>query len=285
MKNNNKKRMRLAAILLKTLSFLILLIAFSCTPDETQVVAEFQDLVMSEEFDTDGLIDPKIWTLETGTGVNGWGNNELQYYTDRTENASVQNGILIVKAIKEDYNGASYTSARLITKDSLEQQYGRFEARIKLPTGQGMWPAFWLLGANNGDGTDGSEVWPNSGEIDIMEYRGQEPTIIHGSIHGPGYSGANPITKSYALENDRFDTGFHVFGIEWTESYINYYVDDVLYNQITREQVEEKGTWVFDQPFFIIINLAVGGDYPGAPNAETVFPQTMLVDYVKVYKK
>jgi beta-glucanase (GH16 family) len=285
MKNNNKKRMRLAAILLKTLSFLILLIAFSCTPDETQVVAEFQDLVMSEEFDTDGLIDPKIWTLETGTGVNGWGNNELQYYTDRTENASVQNGILIVKAIKEDYNGASYTSARLITKDSLEQQYGRFEARIKLPTGQGMWPAFWLLGANNGDGTDGTEVWPNSGEIDIMEYRGQEPTIIHGSIHGPGYSGANPITKSYALENDRFDTGFHVFGIEWTESYINYYVDDVLYNQITREQVEEKGTWVFDQPFFIIINLAVGGDYPGAPNAETVFPQTMLVDYVKVYKK
>ena len=285
MKNNNKKRMRLAAILLKTLSFLILLIAFSCTPDETQVVAEFQDLVMSEEFDTDGLIDPKIWTLETGTGVNGWGNNELQYYTDRTENASVQNGILIVKAIKEDYNGASYTSARLITKDSLEQQYGRFEARIKLPTGQGMWPAFWLLGANNGDGTDGTEVWPNSGEIDIMEYRGQQPTIIHGSIHGPGYSGANPITKSYALENDRFDTGFHVFGIEWTESYINYYVDDVLYNQITREQVEEKGTWVFDQPFFIIINLAVGGDYPGAPNAETVFPQTMLVDYVKVYKK
>ena len=118
-----------------------------------------------------------------------------------------------------------------------------------------------------------------------MEYRGQAPTIIHGSLHGPGYSAANPITKSYALENDRFDNDFHIFGIEWTASYINYYVDDVLYNQITREQVEEKGVWVFDQPFFIMINLAVGGDFVGAPNNETVFPQTMLVDYVKVYKK
>ena len=108
---------------------------------------------------------------------------------------------------------------------------------------------------------DGTEIWPNSGEIDIMEYRGQAPTIIHGSLHGPGYSAANPITKSYALENDRFDNDFHIFGIEWTASYINYYVDDVLYNQITREQVEEKGVWVFDQPFFIMINLAVGGRF------------------------
>lgn len=285
MDKKNKKSMRMTTILLKTFSLVGLLIAFSCTPDETQVVAEFQDLVFYDEFDTDGLINPDIWGLSDGTGTDGWGNNELQYYTDRTENASVRKGILTIKAIKEDYSGAAYTSARLSTKGLKEQKYGRFEARIKLPTGQGIWPAFWLLGANNGDGTNGTEIWPNSGEIDIMEYRGQAPTIIHGSLHGPGYSAANPITKSYALENDRFDNDFHIFGIEWTASYINYYVDDVLYNQITREQVEEKGVWVFDQPFFIMINLAVGGDFVGAPNNETVFPQTMLVDYVKVYKK
>ena len=142
-----------------------------------------------------------------------------------------------------------------------------------------------MLGANCGDGTADTEVWPNCGEIDIMEYRGQEPTVVHGSVHGPGYAAGNAITKSYVLENDRFDTGFHVFGIEWSPEYINYYVDDVLYNQITRQQVQEKGTWVFDQPFYIIINLAVGGNFIGAPIEETVFPQTMLIDYVRVYNK
>jgi len=116
-----------------------------------------------------------------------------------------------------------------------------------------------------------------------MEYRGQEPTIVHGSIHGPGYSAGEAVTKSLALENDRFDTGFHVFGIEWTPEYINYYVDDTLYNQIKREDV--PGEWVFDRPFYIIINLAVGGSFVGSPNSETVFPQTMLIDYVRVYKQ
>ena len=285
MDKNNKNSMRITTPLLKTLCVLVLLIAFSCNPDETQTVAEFKNLVLSDEFDTDNKINTDIWTFDIGTGSNGWGNNEEQFYTKRTENVSVQNGILIIKALKEDYSGSDYTSSKILTKGLKEQAYGRFEARIQLPTGQGMWPAFWLLGANCGDGTADTEVWPNCGEIDIMEYRGQEPTVVHGSVHGPGYAGGNAITKTYALENDRFDTGFHVFGIEWTPEYINYYVDDVLYNQITRQQVEEKGTWVFDQPFYIIINLAVGGNFIGAPNEETVFPQTMLIDYVRVYNK
>ena len=285
MDKNNKNSMRITTTLLKTFGVLVLLIAFSCNPDETQTVAEFKNLVLSDEFDTDDFIDSDIWTFDIGNGTNGWGNNEEQFYTKRTENVSVQNGTLIIKAIKEDYSGSDYTSSKILTKGLKEQAYGRFEARIQLPTGQGMWPAFWLLGANCGDGTADTEVWPNCGEIDIMEYRGQEPTVVHGSVHGPGYAGGNAITKTYALENDRFDTGFHVFGIEWTPEYINYYVDDVLYNQITREQVEEKGTWVFDQPFYIIINLAVGGNFIGAPNEETVFPQTMLIDYVRVYNK
>ena len=123
--------------------------------------------------------------------------------------------------------------------------------------------------------------WPQCGEIDIMEYRGQEPTLTNGTLHGPGYSAGNSITKAYELENDRFDNDFHIFGIEWGPEYINFYVDDVLYNQLTPEDV--TGEWVYDQPFFIIINMAVGGDFVGAPNESTVFPQTMYVDYVRVY--
>jgi len=184
---------------------------------------------------------------------------------------------LIISAKKESYKGASYTSARIMSKGKFEQAYGRFEARIRLPYGQGMWPAFWLLGNNIDD-----VQWPNCGEIDIMENRGQEPSITHGTVHGPGYSGGSAITKSYDLVNDRFDTDFHVFGIEWGPQYINFYVDDVLYNQITPDDV--PGEWVFDRPFYIVLNLAVGGSFVGSPNSETSFPQTMLVDYVRVYK-
>jgi beta-glucanase (GH16 family) len=236
---------------------------------------------MQDEFDTDGAPNSTIWGYDLGTGNSltgaGWGNNELQYYTKRTENVKVENGYLLITAEKESYNGASYTSARLTTKGLFDQAYGRFEARIRLPYGQGIWPAFWLLGANI------DEVgWPQCGEIDIMEYRGQQPTKLLGTVHGPGYSGGASITKSYSLLNDRFDTGFHIFGIEWGPKYINYYVDNVLYNQITPADV--TGEWVFDHPFYIIINLAVGGNFVGNPNSETVFPQTMLVDYVRVYK-
>ena len=134
-----------------------------------------------------------------------------------------------------------------------------------------------------GDNSNGTVVWPQVGEIDIMEYRGQDPTVVHGSVHGPGYSAGEAITKSYTLENDRFDTGFHIFGIEWGPKYINFYVDDVLYNQITPKDV--TGDWVFDNnEFYIIMNLAVGGSFAGNPSSETVFPQTMMVDYVRVYQ-
>jgi len=247
----------------------------SCSTDETQTVANFHTITMQDEFDQDGAPNSSIWTYDIGG--NGWGNNELQYYTDRSQNVAVQNGYLIITAEKENFEEASYTSARILSKGLFEQAYGRFEARIKLPWGQGIWPAFWLLG-----GDIDTNNWPNCGEIDIMEYRGQNPTTVLGTVHGPGYSGGESISKSYSLTNDRFDTGFHVFGIEWTPDYINYYVDDVLYNQITPEDV--TGEWVFNKPFFIIINLAVGGSFVGSPNAETVFPQTMLVDYVRVYQ-
>ena len=261
----------------------VLIFTISCETSEKQTVTNFDELVMQDEFDIDGPPNSDLWTYAIGTGVNGWGNNELQYYTKRKENIKVENGVLLITAKKENLEGSSYTSARILTRGNFEQKYGRFEARIRLPYGQGLWPAFWLLGSNcnSANGTPESN-WPDCGEIDIMEYRGQDPTIVLGSVHGPGYSGGEAITKQYELENDRFDTNFHVFGIEWAPDHINYYVDDVLYNQITPDDV--TGNWVFDQPFFIILNLAVGGDFVNAPNNETVFPQTMLVDYVRVYK-
>lgn len=264
-------------------AFLLGLIAFSffsCDPDETQTVTTFENVVMEENFDGTEL-DTSLWSYDIGDGssqgLSGWGNNELQYYTDRPENVKVEDGILNITARKEAYEEASYTSGRILTKLNFDQKYGRFEARMKLPWGQGLWPAFWLLGA------DIDEVgWPQTGEIDIMEYRGQEPTRIHGSVHGPGYSGAEAVSKSYNLEGDRFDTDFHVFGIEWGKDYINFYVDDDLYNQITPEDVD--GEWVYNKPFYILINMAVGGSFVGSPTEDTVFPQTLEIDYVRVYQ-
>jgi beta-glucanase (GH16 family) len=279
-----KFKIRTKAIFFSFLMLTAFTLVFSgCSTDETQTVTNFTELVMQDEFDIDGNLDSALWSFDIGNGEGtdagpGWGNNELQYYTDRKENITVQNGILIITAKKESYEGSSYTSAKILTKGKFSQAYGRFEARMRLPYGQGMWPAFWLLGDNI------DEVkWPNCGEIDIMENRGQEPSITNGTVHGPGYSGGQAITKSYDLVNDRLDTGFHVFGIEWGPKYINFYVDDVLYNQITPADV--TGEWVFDRPFYIIINLAVGGSFVGSPNSETSFPQTLLVDYVRVYKK
>jgi beta-glucanase (GH16 family) len=257
----------------------LIVMVFSCSSDETQTVTNFDQLVMADEFNTDGAPNPALWTVFEGTAFNG----EQQYYTSRPENIKVEDGMLHITALRESFMGSNYTSARIETNGLFEKQYGRFEARIKLPWGQGIWPAFWMLGNECEENDElGAINWPNCGEIDIMEYRGQNPTIVSGAVHGPGYSGGNPIIKEYELVNDRFDTGFHVFGIEWGEGYINFYVDDVLYNQITPEDV--TGDWVFNNPFFMILNVAVGGGFVGSPSNATVFPQTMLVDYVRVYE-
>ncbi|WP_052188357.1 family 16 glycosylhydrolase [Cellulophaga sp. Hel_I_12] len=268
-------------VVLKSFFLVIfLMVNQSCAVDDTQTVVNFTELTMQDEFDTDGAPDSAIWGYDIGTGQNGWGNQELQYYTDRPENVTINNGIMIITAQQENFQGSSYTSARLLTKNKFSQTYGRFEARIRVPYGQGIWPAFWMLGVPE----DQDEIWPNIGEIDIMEIRGQEPTKLIGSLHGPGYSGGEAISKEYVLQNDRLDTGFHIYGIEWGPDYVNHYIDDVLYNQTTPDDLPEGSEWVFDNDFYILINVAVGGTFVGAPNAETVFPQTMLVDYVRAYK-
>jgi len=290
---------------LAPLFFGLLICLSSCNEDTKQTVVTKFNLVMEDNFDVDGAPNPANWTFDVGRGPlgNGWGNNELQFYTDRPENAIVQNGYLIISAKQEAYAGASYTSARLKTRNKIEKQYGRFEARIKLPLGQGLFPAFWMLGSDycespafNDAGQvicdssspsfeAGNVLWPQCGEIDIMEYLGNKPTEVFGTIHGPGFFGGESLSKKYSLPNGRFDTDFHVFGVEWTDSYINWYVDDVLYSQITRGDVEEKGgEWVFDKSFFMLLNLAVGGNLPGSPNVNTTFPQQMIVDYVRIYQ-
>ena len=242
-------------------------------------------LVWSDEFSAanGSLPDSSKWIMETGG--NGWGNNELETYTNRAQNAHVQDGNLVITANKETFTGSDgitrqYTSARLKTAGLFEQKYGRFEARIKITQGQGMWPAFWMLG--NNIGTVG---WPACGEIDIMENIGKEPSIAHGSMHGLGYSGANGLTGGYTLPSGKLADDFHIFAIEWETSVVRFYVDGNLYETRTPADLPTGKTWVFDHPFFILLNVAVGGDWPGNPDNTTVFPQNMLVDYVRVYTK
>ncbi len=281
MKKENKMKLTTLSLLPKRVLLLAtLIIAFGCATDDTQTVVNFTELTFQDEFETDGAPDPTKWSFDIGNGPNndGWGNQELQYYTDRTENVTVNSGYLIITINKEDFQGSSYTSARMVTKGLFEQQYGRFEARMRLPYGKGYWPAFWMLGADID-----TNPWPGCGEIDIMENAGAFPTFTSSAVHGPGYNGGLAIFKAYELEKERVDTEFHVYGAEWGPGYINFYVDDVLYNQVTPEDV--TGEWVFDNgPFYMLLNVAVGGTFDGPPNEETVFPQTMLVDYVRVYK-
>src|SRR5258706_6483235 len=247
-------------------------------------------LVFADEFNgaSGSSIDSTKWTMQTGG--NGWGNKELQYYTDSRENAYLDGkGHLVIKTIMQDlplsykcwYGQCKYTSARLMTKNKFAQKCGRFEAGIKIPRGIGMWPAFWMLG------NDIDKVhWPQCGEIDIMENIGREPSTVHGTIHGPGYSGANGIGAPYnLLKNKVFADDFHVYSTVWSENQINFYVDSNLYKTITPKDLPAGKQWVYDHPFFMILNLAIGGNWGGAPDDATVFPQTMLVDYVRVYNE
>lgn len=239
------------------------------------VWADWQ-LVWSDEFSQpDGSApDPAKWGYDTGS--SGWGNNEWQYYTARTNNARIENGHLVIEAHAESYGGTNHTSARLLTRNKGSWTYGRIEARIKVPRGQGIWPAFWMLGENIG-----SVGWPKCGEIDIMEHIGREPRKVYGTVHGPGYSGGGGVGGSFTLPVGLADD-FHVFAVEWSTNLIRWYLDGTNYFNVTPANIGGSA-WVFDHPHFILLNVAVGGNWPGYPDATTVFPQRMLVDYVRVY--
>ncbi len=255
-------------------------------------------LVWSDEFDgpSGSAPDPKKWTYDLGG--EGWGNNELETYTNRRENSHIENGNLVITARKENFEGSDhiareYTSARLKTQGLFTQAFGRFEARIKIPQGQGIWPAFWMLGDNIK--TIG---WPKCGEIDIMENIGKEPATVHGSIHGPLSNGTSTdLTAPAKLASGKnFYENFHIYAVEWEPAEIRFYVDQTLFATYTpQSQInipgstapptpsEIAGSWVFDHPYFLLLNVAVGGDWPGPPDATSAYPQSMLIDYVRVY--
>ena len=246
-------------------------------------------LVWSDEFSgPDGSApDPSKWTYDTGG--KGWGNTELECYTNRLQNAQINGGNLVITAQQEnapfvcsDGSTNSYTSARLKTQGLFSQAYGRFEARIKVSAGQGMWPAFWMLGK---DITTAG--WPTCGEIDIMENIGTEPGTVHGSLHGPSTTTrTSDATSIFTLPaGQAFADDFHLFAVEWERGVVRFYVDSNLYATFTESQWPAGGTWVFDHSFFIILNVAVGGNWPGSPDSSTVFPRHLLVDYVRVYTR
>lgn len=252
----------------------------SCDNDEKQNVAQKNwEMVWNDEFEgaAQTLPDASKWGYDLGNN-NGWGNQELQNYTNKPENVSLDGeGNLVLTALN---NGGSFTSARIKTKELFSQTYGRFEARLKTPYGPGIWPAFWMLGADID-----SNPWPQCGEIDIMELRGQMPNIIAGTLHGPGYSGGNAITASHALYQSRYDVDYHVFAVEWNADKIDFFMDNYLYQSLSKADISKKGEWVYDSNFFMILNVAVGGNYAGFPTSQTPFPQKMIIDYVRVYKE
>lgn len=232
--------------------------------------------------------DPAIWSYEIGG--QGWGNHEWQYYTDLPTNAALDgqsNLIITARPITESqppqcwYGPCRFTSARLVTQQHFVFTYGLIEARIRLPFGQGIWPALWMLGENFSD-----KGWPECGEIDIMENIGKEPGIVHGTVHGPGYCGANGIGSQLSLPPGRqLATDFHLFAVDWQPGSLRWYIDNQLYFTLTPAQLPPNTAWVFDHPFFLLLNLAVGGDWPGYPDATTTFPQTLQIDYVRVFQR
>lgn len=231
-------------------------------------------LVWNDEFEGTQLSSD--WTYEIGTGSNGWGNNELQYYT--SDNTTVADGVLIIEARKENVGGQNYTSSRIVTQGKQSFQYGRIDIRAVLPEGQGLWPALWMLGSNFS-----SVGWPYCGEIDIMEMvggNGRENTV-HGTVHWDNAGSYASYGDSFTLTSGSFQEEFHVFSIIWDQTAIKWYVDDQLYNtiDITPAELSE-----FQNDFFFIFNVAIGGNWPGDPNSSTQFPQRMIVDYVRVFQ-
>ena len=227
------------------------------------------NLIWSEEFNG-AQINTQQWNYDIGTGNWGWGNNELQYYTNQSANLSVSNGLATFRALDQPFGNSNYTSARIQSKNKFSVQYGKIEARMKLPMGQGLWPAFWMLGQNIDDVS-----WPQCGEIDIMEHVNNNP-YINGTVHW--YQNGHQSSGS-SISTDI--TQFHLYSIEWDEDKIQWFVDGILYKTFN---IQNSVHNAFHQPFFIIMNVAVGGLWPGSPDNTTIFPAEMVVDYVRVYQ-
>ena len=239
-------------------------------------------LAWADEFNS-GSLNSTAWSNQNGDGCSinlcGWGNNELEYYTDRPDNLFFQDGKLIIEAKKENYSGKNYTSSKILTSGKKTFKFGRIDIRAKLPKGKGIWPALWLLPQSNVYGG-----WPTSGEIDLMELVGHEANKVYGTLHyGPG-PGSTQISRSYTLPTGTFNDEFHVFSLEWKQDQLKWFIDNTLYSTVNKADLVATATYPFNESFYFIINLAVGGNWPGSPDATTSFPQWLIVDYVRVYQ-
>lgn len=237
-------------------------------------------LVWADEFDRDGTPDPVRWNYDIGG--HGWGNRELQFYTDRTENARVEHGLLVIEARREAYQGKDYTSARLVTKDKGDWTYGRFEIRAKLPSGRGTWPAIWMLPTKR---DIGNGEWPDIGEIDIMEHVGYNHGSIHASTHSHAHQWRNNNQRTGIVKSSDVSAAFHTYTLEWDADEIRVYFDDQHYFTSRKDGGDWK-SWPFYRPFHLLLNVAVGGDWGGEKGVDpSIFPQRMEVDYVRVYQR
>lgn len=257
---------------MKSLLSLLLIISLSAAGQEKKWT-----LVWSDEFDYTGLPDSTKWTAETGG--NGWGNNELQYYTaGRKENARVGNGLLTIEAIKENWQGKGYTSARLITRNKGDWQYGKVEVKARLPKGRGTWPAIWMLASVP------KLRWPDDGELDIMEHVGYNQGVIHGTVHCKKYNHVINTQKSDTVVVSDCSENFHVYSTEWTKEWVKIAIDGKVFFTFNNEHTGYDA-WPFDNKLFLILNIAVGGNWGGAKGVdEKIWPQKMEVDYVRVYQ-
>jgi beta-glucanase (GH16 family) len=250
-------------------------------------------LEWSDEFDgkAGAPVDDRVWSYDTGDGCAssncGWGNQERESYSSSGENIALDGqGHLAIVARRATpgltcyYGPCRYTSAKIKTQGKALARPGRVEARIRLPAGQGLWPAFWLLGSNLG-----TVPWPQCGELDVMENHGSASNQTSSAIHGPGYFGKTPFVGGHTLPQGTFGDDFHIFAVEWDSTQVQFFVDSAPPYTVTRTEVERYGPWVFDQPFFVVLNLAVGGTFDGDPASDAIFPATMLIDYVRAYTR
>jgi beta-glucanase (GH16 family) len=251
--------------------FLVLLVSSYKVNSSSNIKKHEVSLFWSDEFDKSGAPDPFKWGFDIGTGSDGWGNQELEYYTNRLQNAYVENGVLKVKAIKEDFKGSAYTSARLLSKGKFEFMYGKVEVRAKVPAAVGTWPAVWMMG-----GDIDKVGWPFCGEVDILEHRGSELNKVVGAMHYPGRAGGNCNTNSTLVNTA--STEFHVYKAEWSNTSVQFFVDDKLFHSVplTPEMPYHKN-------FFLLVNLAIGGGF-GGPVDSTFTSAEFEIDYIRVYK-
>jgi len=279
-------------VLLMLVQVIMLLAAMGCSssdpdegPGDGTDIAGWR-LVWSDEFNRDGLPDATKWSYDVGG--SGWGNQELQYYTEsRLKNARAEDGHLIIEAHKESLNGREYTSARLVTKGKGQWTYGRMEVRAKLPSGRGTWPAIWMLASQD---SYGDSYWPDNGEIDIMEHVGYDPDVIHATVHTDAYNSIAGTQRTSTKRVPSARSGFNTYRIEWSESKITAFINDEPYFNFANERLTDQDAdyreWPFDKPFHLLLNIAVGGTWGGAQGVdESIWPQRMEIDYVRVYEK